>query len=660
MKKRLPQFCDTWEMERLNGGDYCARRQLVCYGSNRTGGIVMVDLASGEKRKLTAGGRGEGYPRFSPDGKRVLFCSSLPEKGRQVCVMEVDTGAVLWTSSIDGAAMEPIWSPDGEKILFASSQGSAGKKPMGRSKRLDEAIVIENFNYKFDGAGYITSDGHVQLFAADLTTGETRQVTSGPHDFMHHCWAPDSRHIAFCGNQHRGKEESIGFDLYVMDFQAASVEDAVQISHDVMIVSYPNPIRPVFTADGTGVMMGALKPGADMNRGYPEVYLFRFETDGSGQEQIFEHDEGCYQCVQFPYNAFSGSGMDKVQLDEETGDLYFVSGWKGQGNLYRLPKGKKHAEPVITGKQCCHGLSRIQEGKMLLSQVTPTTPEAYFLVDVHTGEKLVKPVQGNQALWEETELSPAEDFFFDTLDGEGEVHGFVLPPHRREPGKKYPTILYVHGGPHPFYTYGLTMEFQCFAAEGFGVIYCNPRGSSGYGEKHLNLQRAMDGSAYTDCLQFVEEAVRRYDWIDGTRLGVTGGSYGGYMTNYMATHCSRFKAYITQRSVCNDLIGYASSDMQGQSKEYASFEEFMVHELESSAVSYAERVNAPLLILHGEEDLRCPVEGAHQFFIAVKDTHPELPVKLMIFPHTAHDQPSDPRLLRRYYQEMTDWFRTWL
>lgn len=249
---------------------------------------------------------------------------------------DLSTHEVKQVTAINGAAMEPMWSPDGTKILFASSQGSAGKQTAGRP---DEAIVIENFNYKFDGAGYITPDGHVQLFVCDLTTGETRQITQGAYNFMHHCWAPDSRHIAFCGNQHRGAEESIGFDLYVMDVQAESVEQAVQVSHDLVIVSYPNPIRPVFTADGKSVIMGALNPDADMNKGYPEAYLFRFAADGTEQEQIFQQDEGCFQCVQFPYNAFAGMGMDKVQLDKETGDVYFVSGWMGQGNLYRLPKG---------------------------------------------------------------------------------------------------------------------------------------------------------------------------------------------------------------------------------------------------------------------------------------------------------------------------------
>ena len=258
------------------------------------------------------------------------------------------------------------------------------------------------------------------------------------------------------------------------------------------------------------------------------------------------------------------------------------------------------------------------------------------------------------------EPARTEDFFFDTLDGESRVHGFVMPPARREEGKQYPAILYIHGGPHPFYTYGFTAEFQWLASQGYGVLYCNPRGSSGYGPVHQNYARSTDGCAYADLLQFVDECLRRFPWIDETRLGVTGGSYGGYMTNWIASHAKRFRAYITQRSVASDLIGYASSDKQGSSTGFANYEEFMMDALRKSPVSYAENIDRPFLILHGEDDLRCPVEGAHQLFTAVKDTHPDLPVRLVIFPKTPHDQPGIPVLLKRYYQEMHRWFDTYL
>ena len=133
------------------------------------------------------------------------------------------------------------------------------------------------------------------------------------------------------------------------------------------------------------------------------------------------------------------------------------------------------------------------------------------------------------------------------------------------------------------------------------------------------------------------------------------------MTNYAATRCSRFKAYITQRSIANELISYASSDMQGQSSEFADFGSFMDHQIDRSVICGMEKVNAPFLILHGQDDLRCPVEGAHQLFVALKDSHPEdFPVKMVIYPHVSHNQPQESRQRAHYYQTMLDWFIKYL
>ena len=653
--KRPVTINDCCAFERLNGGDWHAGRGLVCWASNRTKGVQVKSLAEGTVKTVTAGGSGEGYARFSPDGTKVSFLSSLPGFGRQVCVCDINTGAILAQSGISGAAMEPVWSPDGTRILFSSSQETADKQETAS----DEPVVIEDFHYKVDGAGFIRPDGHVQLFLLDIESGLTRQLTFGASDWMHHAWSPDGRHIVAAGNLNRSKEESIGFDLYMMD-TAETNPQFRQISQGLMIVSYPNPIRPVFTPDGGSVIMGALDPKANGEIGYPHVYLFRFPLDGGEPEQIFDPDEGCYQCVQFPYNAFCGAGMDKVQTDPDTGDVYFVSGWQGQGSLYRLPAGEKRARPVRAGKRVIHGLGRIQGGKMLIAEGLPNRPEAYLLLSLHAPEQDVILVQSAEDILRECSAAPTEDFFFETLDGESRVHGFVMPPACMEEGKKYPAIVYVHGGPHPFYTYGFTMEFQCLSSSGYAVLFCNPRGSSGYGSVHQTYARSVDGCACTDILQFVDEALRRFPWIDGKRLGVTGGSYGGYMTNWIAAHAKRFRAFISQRSVSNDLIGYASSDMQGSSASYENYEEFMMEQLRTSPVSYAERIDKPFLILHGEDDLRCPLEGAHQLFTAVKDTHPDLPVRMVVFPRTPHDQPHIPELLKRYYQEMHDWFDQYL
>ena len=670
MSKRLPEFqdCATAEKERLTGGDYCSGRNLVCYASGATGGIAIKNLETGELKLVTAGGRGECSPAFSPDGASMLFLSVIPGSGRQVFRYQLDSGELRQVTKIRGAAMEPQWSPDGKRILFSMITGGAGKKtqaPKGPVHE-DDAVVIEDFGYKFDGMGFIRPDTHWHLFCVSAEGSEpqeARQLTDGEYDFMHAAWSPDGTQIVCVSNRFRSRQEGIGYDLLLIDAEQNQGK-VTRLSKGYWIVSYPNPVRPAFLPDGSAVIAGVLNPEYaedDSGYGYPEVYLYRFDAKTGEAKQVFESDEACYQCVQFPYNANCGRGLDKLQISEDGRYAYYVAGWKGQGNIYCLDlQGDGHAKLLAGGKQVYHGLGKVQNGRMLVTKSETTMPEAYYIMDVKTGELLQKAVQSAQQLVDEVELSMPEDFFFDTLDGESRVHGFVLPPCRREDGKKYPTILYIHGGPHPFYTYGLTMEFQMFAAQGFGVLYCNPRGSSGYGWTHQNCARSTDGSAYYDLLQFTDEAAKRFDWIDPERIGVTGGSYGGYMTNYMAVHAKKFKAYIAQRSIANELTMYANSDMQGRSTDYCSYEDFMVAKLKESAVSYAERVDKPILFLHGTEDYRTPVEGAHQFYVAIKDLHPDLPVRLVLFPHTGHEQPSDPRLLKRYYQEMTDWFKKYL
>lgn len=655
MSKRLPTIEDRLALERLNGGDYCAARELVCYASNRTGGVVVRDMAAGAETLIPA--KGAGGAKFSPNGRYLLYLAAAESGGRQLFCWDLDSRESRQVTDFGGPIMDPIWSPDSRRILF-SSACSAGKGTHRR--RRDEAVVIENFGYKFDGRGFIRPDAHMHLYTADLAGGTITALTRGTEDFLQHNWSPDSRHVVCISSCKRSKAESLGFDLFLLDADAPEAEP-IQISEKLNLVSYPNPTRPVFSPDGKYVYMGVMDPDMDLKKGYPEIYFFRFAAAGGEAKQIFQKDAGCYQCVQFPYNAGCGAGFDKVQISDDGKELYFVSGWQGRCSIYCLPlEGDGHARLVAGGKQVFHGLGRIQAGKMLVAQSEPHQPEAYWLLELKTGQLVQKAVQSAEELAEEVALSRAQDFFFRTLDGESQVHGWVMPPQNMEAGKKYPTVLYIHGGPHPFYTYGFTMEHQCLAAQGFGVIFCNPRGSSGYGVKHQNVERATDGSAYMDCLQFVDEAVRRFDWIDGERLGVTGGSYGGYMTNYIATHSERFKAYISQRSVVNDLIGYASSDMQGCSTKFKSFEEFMVDQLRRSPVCYAERVNRPFLILHGTEDYRTPVEGAHQLYVALKDLHPDLPVKMVLFPHVGHDQPEDPRQLRAYFAEMVSWFKTYL
>lgn len=656
MSKRYPRFEDITALERLTGGDYCARRGLLAYSVRGGKCITLRDVESGHEEFISACGVNESNPTFSPDGNKLTFLAVKPGSGRQVFVYDVETREIIQASTLPGVAMEPVWSPDGQKIAFARVVDNS------TATRGDEPIVIEDFGYKFDGRGYIRLDEHMQLYVADLVSGREQCVARGEHDYLHHSWLPDSRHLVCESSLYRSKIEGLGYDLLKIDAVSGEI---TRLSEGLWLVSYPNPIRPMVTPDGKWVIAGVLDPrfSTKLDDIYPEVYFYRIAADGSGlAERIFFGNENCYQCAQFPYNANGGWGLEKAQLSEDGRTLYFVSGWQGQCNIYALDlNGDGHARLLAGGKQVYHGLGRVQGGKMLVSRVTATTPEGYYLMDVETGKIEKQLLQSAQAFMEEVGVQETEDFFFDSLDGCSRIHGYAIPPYGREPGKKYPAILYIHGGPAPFYTYGLTLEHHAFAAEGFGVIFCNPRGTTGYGWEHQNSAgEDLDRHTFMDCLQFVDEAARRFVWLDGGRVGVTGGSFGGYMTNYIASRSKRFKACVSQRSMSNMLINYASADIQGTSRAYASYEEFMVSQIKASPVAYAERICTPLLILHGMEDYRTPVEHAHQLYTAVRDLHPELPVRMVLFPHTAHEQPTDPALARIYYQEMVEWFRTYL
>lgn len=645
--------------EQFCGADYYPEKDLLVWVSDKKG-IQLKNLAAGEQRQVTARGRAEGSPAFSPDGNRLLFLSDKGS-GRQIFVLDLNNGTTRQITHLFSGVAEPLWSPDGSRILFSAPEEAQTPQQDGDREREEEdgeVLVIEDFGYKFDGRGFIRPRGHMHLWCVNTEDGRVERITSGPFDYRHAVWSPDGTQIACVSGRYRSRENGLALDLLLIEAKANG--GMKRLTEDQWAVSYPNPIRPVFTPDGSAVIAGFLQPVKEGDQTYPDVYLYEAALDGSGKKQLFFPDEKCFQCVQFPYNASCGRGMEKLQITEK-GDVLFVAGWNGQCRLYRLKRdGNGKAFPLIFGKCSVNGISSVRDKKVLVAMSEPAVPEYYCVYDLET-ETLSQPVcQSAAELCREGLLCRSEDFFFDTADGDSRVHGWVMLPPKCGEKQKCPVILYIHGGPHPFYTYGFTLEHQIYAAAGFAVICCNPRGSSSYGRNHQCYEKAYDGRACEDILQFAEEAVKRFPCLDGERIGVTGGSYGGYMTNYIATHSHRFRAYVSQRSIVNELLSYSSSDLQGSSRAYEDFTEFMANKLKNSAVAYAERVEAPMLILHGENDYRCPTDGAYQWYAAIRDTHPNLPAKLMIYPDTAHEQPEDPKLLGDYYTQILVWFEEYL
>lgn len=256
-------------------------------------------------------------------------------------------------------------------------------------------------------------------------------------------------------------------------------------------------------------------------------------------------------------------------------------------------------------------------------------------------------------------LSEPEEIQFTTSDG-WPIQGWLLRPYGFKEGKKYPFVLEVHGGPHAMYGQTYFHELQLLAAKGYVVLYTNPRGSHGYGQKFVDACRGdYGGKDYRDLMEAVDYALKSYSFIDETRMGVTGGSYGGFMTNWIVSHTNRFKAAVTQRSISNWLSFYGVSDIGFFFTKWEHGYNLLENPeklWDFSPLKYAKNVETPLLILHGEQDLRCPIEQAEQLFITLK--HLKKEVEFVRFPGANHElsRSGEPQLRIERLNHICRWF----
>ena len=675
MAKALSATQDYYNLRFLSMADHHEGAGLLAYTVSQgqrgemdyTRQVVLRHTATGVEEIITAGGKSEQNPLIRPDGGAVAFVSDASGQN-QLWVCDLHTGQATQLTHMRHGVRSPIWSPKGDRIAFLSPCAtgadvsllqtplSSEEQARDAKRRAQSPVVIEDYGYKNEDAMGFAQKETTHLWVVDAAGGAAIQLTDGDRDHVMPCWAPDGDSLIFVSNRNRPRQESIGMDL----FRVSAAGDIVQLSQDVWIAWYPVAVQPCFTPDGQSIIFGALSP--TMAKGMPPTHLYKMPAMGGEAVPLFPEALPCHEASCFIYNCQGLGGFYTTIQPSSCGKyVYFIAGWHGAGNIYRASlEGEPEVVPFIEGQFCFRGLCRPQNGKLVAARGDFEHSIELFEIDEATG--VITQITDSNPWLSKKALAPAHALWIDTLDGESRVQGWVIEPQNRQPGGRYPAVLYIHGGPTPFYGYGLTYEYQCLAAAGMAVILCNPRGSGGYGAAHQSMARAFDGGAYHDLLQFTQAAVDAFDWIDGDRLGVCGGSYGGYMTNWMAGHSKRFKAAVSQRSVASFMISYASSDMAGSSKGFESFRDFMEHELKRSPVAYADKIDIPFLILQSTGDMRTPVEGAHQLYTAVKDTHPDLPVRMVLFPKSNHNLVnSGPMPLRvAHYDETIDWLKKFL
>ncbi len=649
--------------------------QLVAYvvtrvdrAQNRRNSSIWMTSTNGRAPwQFTTGPQSSNSPRWSPDGKWLAFLSARPaepasattpserstsatplpsptspgtaasalpsdQPRSQVYLLSMSGGEARRITNLKNGVSSFRWSPDGGRLVVVSRIGLSDSRvdARDRSERSD-VRHYKNTSYKFNDTGWF-DDRRTHLWIVDVNSGSAKQITEG-HDWndTDPQWSPDGRRIAFVSNR-TGKEydQNRNSDVWVVSADGGPL---TKISdHDEADNS------PRWSPDGkTIAFTGVIK-----QRDHPKIWLAP-ATGGAP-------------------SVLAANGLNLIPGGLEwSGDgkwLLFEAGVKGETHLFRVDLNKKSIAQVTSGARAVRNVDfHWASGIMVYMANDFQHLDNLYAADLN-GKNERRLTNLNEALWKQLRLAEVERFTYRSAD-DFEIDGFLVKPVGWEEGNKYPLILSIHGGPAAMYGVDWFHEFQGYAARGYVVLYTNPRGSTGYGQE---FERAIvgewGGKDYVDVMNGVDAALKKYPWLDGERMGVTGGSYGGYLTNWIVGHTDRFKAAVTLRSVTNFISDEGTRDgAYGHTPDFGGdlFEKFDLY-WERSPLKYAKNVKTPTLILHSDNDFRVPLEQGEQWFRALK--HFGVTAEIVMFPRENHNltRTGEPKHLVESLNWQLYWF----
>ncbi len=601
--------------------------------------LAPMDGAA-EPRRFTSGAKHDADPRWSPDGAQLAFTSNREGKAAQLYVMPLAGGEPRKLTSLKEDVTQLAWSPDGATIAFVARVPDAAYDEEDDKRRQPRRFT--RLQYKLDSVGW-TGDRRQHLFTVKADgSGEPVQLTDGDFEDTGPAWSPDGATLAFVSAREPDWDIEPVSDVYLVAAEGGEPRRLTRGGGSIDGISW--------SADGARLAV----------QRYPGV----FDDPKHTQIAIVDAETGDVVLLTTALDRNCGTYPQLREPLWDDGDVVFAVEDHGNTHLYRVAAdGSGAPRLAVGGERTVTGFDAAA-GRLVYSADEPTR-----LSELFAGERAERPLTHvGDAFAAGRELVAAERFTATSADGSA-VDAWIMKPVGYEPGQAYPTLLNVHGGPYGQYGNAFFDEFQVYCAAGYVVVFSNPRGSSGSGEAWARAIRGPGAAGpgwgsvdFDDCMAVIEEAVRRFDFIDGDRLGVIGGSYGGYMTSWIVSHTDRFKAAVSERAVNQLVSEWGSSDFGWDFKGYLGtfvYEDVAPY-LSISPATYAESIHTPLLILHSEKDLRCAVEQAEHLFVTLRLL--KRTVELVRFPEESHEltRSGSPAHRVQRFHIVLEWFDRYL
>jgi dipeptidyl aminopeptidase/acylaminoacyl peptidase len=597
--------------------------------------MAPVD-GSGEPRRFTSGERRDGMPRWSPDGRWLAFTSNRGKDEKtpaNLYVIPAEGGEALRLTDRKESVEKIAWSPDSTRIAFSSRVRDDAYDEEDDRKRAPRRLT--RLSYKLDNVGW-TTDRRTHLFVVDVDgDGEPHQVTDGDCEDGEPCWTPDGKRLIFPAL--RGERWDVDLVTRLYEVDAGGGEPKQLTGDDGSFET------PVFSPDGSQIAVRhVVEDGTFPHHGQVGV----MQPDASGLRLLTTSlDRNCTPFPNFRDPLWNGG---RIVFSIEDG---------GNTHVYSVATdGSSAPELVLGGERAITGYDMHGDTIAYVASTHTTLGELFI------GDRQVTNLTGDRA------FCAAERFTAVSKDGT-EVDAWLMRPPGFDPAKRYPVLLNVHGGPFTQYGTGFFDEFQVYAGAGYAVLFSNPRGGSGYSEE---WGRAICGPIeggpgwgtvdYEDVLGVVDTALQKYDFLDPDRLGMIGGSYGGFMTSWTIGHDPRFKAAVSERAVNHMVSAAGSSDLFWVFERHfgGPWYEHVDAWLERSPATYAKDVQTPVLVLHSENDLRCNVEQGEHFFTLLRLLGKE--VEMVRFPAESHELTRSGSPIHRVqrFEIVLDWFGRYL